>query len=195
MKVLVLNGSPRKGGNTDILLEEAVKGAKEAGGSVIEHHLNSLSLTPCQQCSECDDSERCIINDDMQSVYSDIITADRIIVGSPIFFFTVSAQLKIVIDRCQPFWTQKYIHKKPVPEGPFGRKGLLILVGGMKQTEKNEGYHCAEIVVRAFFRTVNVSQHTTMVFDDIDEKGAIRKHPAALSDVHRAGKVLIDPSR
>ncbi len=194
MKVLALNGSPRKGGNTDILLQEALGGVKEMNGDVMVYHLNSMSLTPCQQCSECDDSGHCVIDDDMQSIYSDIITADRIIVASPIFFFSVSAQLKILIDRCQPFWSQKYIHKKPIPEGPFGRKGLLVLVGGMKQIGKNEGYHCAEVVVRAFFRSINVPQHTTMMYDNIDEKGAVKNHPTALRDVHAAGKLLADPA-
>jgi len=191
MKVLALNGSPRKGGNTEILLEETLKGAKEQGGEVILYNLNSLSLRPCQHCGGCDDTGRCVIPDDMQAIHRDIRLADRIIVASPIFFFSVSAQTKLVIDRCQAFWAEKYVHKKPVLPGAFGRKGLLILVGGMKRNEKNEGYHCAEATARAFFRTVNVQEHVTIAYDHVDEKGAIRKHPTALKEAYEAGITLV----
>lgn len=191
MKVLALNGSPRRGGNTELLLEEALKGVREEGGEVTRYHLNSLSLKPCQQCGACDDTGKCIINDDMQAIHNDISTTDRIILASPIFFFNVSAQTKIVIDRCQSFWSQKYLHKKPISAGALGRKGLLILVGGMKQTEKNEGFHCAEVVVRTFFRTVSVQEHTTLAYGNIDEKGVIKDHPTALQEAYEAGKKLV----
>jgi multimeric flavodoxin WrbA len=191
MKILALNGSPRREGNTELLLEAALKGVREKGGEVKLYHLNALSLTPCQQCGECDDSGRCVIEDDMQAIHRDIVSADRIIVASPIFFFNVSAQTKIVIDRCQAFWSMKYVHKKPVSAGPFGRKGLLLLAGGMKQTEKNEGFHCSEAVVRVFFRTVNVQEHVTLAYGGVDEKGAIKSHPTALHEAYEAGKKLV----
>jgi multimeric flavodoxin WrbA len=191
MKVLALNGSPRRGGNTELLLEEALKGVRENGGEVKIYHLNYLSLKPCQQCSACDDTGNCIIGDDMQAIHNDIVTTDRIILASPIFFSSVSAQTKIVIDRCQPFWSQKYLHKKPVSAGAFGRKGMLLLVGGMKQTAKNEGFHCAEVVVRAFFRTVNVQEHTMLAYGNADEKGVIKDHPTAFQEAYEAGKKLV----
>ncbi len=131
MRIIAFNGSPRKGGNTQLLLDEAVRGARELGAEVTVHNLNTLSIRPCQNCGGCDDTGRCVIQDDMQMIHADIRSADRIILGSPIFFFSVSAQTKIMIDRCQAFWSEKYVHKKPVPPGPHGRKGLLILVGGM----------------------------------------------------------------
>jgi len=190
MKILAMNGSPRKGGNTEILFEETLRGVKEQGGELTLYNLNSLTLTPCQHCGGCDATGRCVIQDDMQAIHNDIRTADRIIIASPIFFFSVSAQTKMVIDRCQAFWAEKYVHKKPVPPGPFGRKGLLILVGGMRQNAKNEGYHCAEATTRAFFRTVNVQEHITLAFDHVDEKGAIRNHPTALKEVLEAGRAL-----
>jgi multimeric flavodoxin WrbA len=192
MKILALNGGPRKGGNTELLLVEALRGAKEQGGEVTLYNLNTLSLRPCQDCGGCDDSGRCIISDDMQAIHAAIRAADRIIVASPIFFFSVSAQTKIMIDRCQAFWAEKYVHKKPIPPGEFGRKGLLLLVGGMKRTEKTSvGFECAEAAVRTFFRTVNVQEHVTLAFDGVDSKGAIKEHPTALKEAYEAGKALV----
>ena len=142
MKVLAFNGSPRKGGNTELLLNEALKGAKEAGAEITLYTLNDLKITTCQNCGGCDASGVCIIEDEMQAIHHNIRGADRIILASPIFFFAMSSQTKIMIDRCQSFWMEKYVLKRPVPAGPFGRKGLLLLVGGMKRDDKNKGFEC-----------------------------------------------------
>ncbi len=190
MRIIAFNGSPRKGGNTQLLLDEAVRGAKELGADVTVYDLNTLSIRPCQNCGGCDNEARCVIQDDMQAIHADIRAADRIIVASPIFFFSVSAQTKIMIDRCQAFWAEKYVHKRPVPPGPYGRKGLPILVGGRKQNEKNDGFRCAEAVSRAFFRTVNVQEHVTLEYGSVDKKGEIRENPAAMNEAYEAGKKL-----
>jgi hypothetical protein len=93
-----------------------------------------------------------------------------------------------MIDRCQAFWCEKYLLKKPIPEGPYGRKGLLLLVGGMK---KEIGIRCGEATSISFFRAVSVSEHNTLSFLGIDKKGAILDHPTALSEVYEAGRRLI----
>lgn len=191
MKVLALNGSPRKGGNTELLLNEAVRGAQETGAEVTLYKLNELKLRPCQDCGGCDESGTCVLPDDMQAIHRDIRETDRIILASPIFFFGLSAQTKIVVDRCQAFWAMKYIHKKPIPAGPHGRKGLLLLVGGMKRDEKNRGFECPEVTAKAFFRTINVQEHATLAYDQVDAKGAILKHPTALKEAYAAGKALV----
>ena len=190
MKVLAFNGSPRRGGNTDLLLAEAIRGVKEQGGDATIYNLSTLNLKPCMNCGHCDAAGQCIIKDDMQAIRDEIRSADRIIVASPIFFFGVSAQTKIMIDRCQAFWAEKYVHKKPIQPGAYGRKGLLLLVGGMKRTANNAGFDCSEATVRAFFRTVNVQEHVTLAYDHIDEKGAITRHPTALSEAYEAGRKL-----
>jgi multimeric flavodoxin WrbA len=191
MKVIAFNGSPRRGGNTEILLIEAIRGVKDHGADVTTYNLDSLNLRACLNCGKCDDEGLCVVKDDMQTIHREIRSADRIIVSSPIYFFSVSAQTKIMIDRCQAFWAEKYVHKKPVPPGMFGRKGLLLLVGGMKQNEKNVGFQCAEATVRAFFRTVNVQEHFTLAFDAVDKKGAIKDHSTALHEAYEEGKKLV----
>ena len=188
MKIIAFLGSPRRDGNTELLLKEVIKGVEESGFNVQIFDLNSMNIQPCQDCGECDETGECIVHDDMEQVYEAIRIADRIILASPIFFFALSAQTKAMIDRCQSFWCEKYLLKKPIPEGRFGRKGLLLVVGGMK---KEVGVQCSESCASAFFRTVNVSEHDILSFLGINKKGEILKHPAALQEAYKAGKKLI----
>jgi multimeric flavodoxin WrbA len=188
MKVLAFQGSPRIEGNTDILLKETLKPVHESGHDIRLFKLNSMNIKPCQDCGGCDKTGKCIINDDIDEIYDAIREADRIILASPIFFFGVSAQAKIMIDRCQAFWCEKYLLNKPIPEGRYGRKGLLLLVGGMK---KDVGIQCAEATAKAFFRTISVPDHETLSFTGVDAKGAILEHPTALKEAYEAGKKLV----
>jgi len=190
MKALAFHGSPRIDGNTDILLKETLKPIYELGHNVKLFNLNFMNIKPCQDCGGCDKTGKCIINDDMDEIYDAIREADRIILASPIFFFGLSAQAKIMIDRCQSFWCEKYLLKKTILEGHYGRKGLLLLVGGMK---KEIGIQCAEATAKAFFRTISVSEHETLSFTGIDAKGAITEHPTALKEAYEAGKKLVIP--
>jgi len=186
MNVIAFLGSPRKGGNTETLLSEAVKGA---GQEVRVFDLNSMNIAPCQNCGGCDDTGRCIVEDDMQAVSEAIRGADRIILASPVFFMGLSAQTKAMVDRCQAFWCEKYLLGKSIPPGSHGRKGLLLLVGGMK---KDEGIQCCQRTATAFFRTVSVPEHATLSYTGVDEKGAIGRHPTALGDAFEAGRRLVE---
>lgn len=192
MNIVAFNASPRPNGNTEVLLEAALKPMATAGHGITLFSLNSMRLKPCQDCGGCETGGECIINDDMAEIYHAIRRADRIILASPVFFFALSAQAKIMIDRCQSFWCTKYLLKQPIPPGPDGRKGLLILVGGMK---KEIGLQCAEACAKAFFRTVSVPEHATISFLGVDAKGAILEHPTALQDAAIAGQKLIDLSK
>lgn len=188
MKIIAFLGSPRKDGNTELLLNEAIRGIEESGFNVHTFNLNIMNISPCQNCSGCDDTGMCIVEDDMSIIYDAIRSADRIILASPIFFFGMSAQTKTMIDRCQAFWCEKYLLKKTITAGKFRRKGLLILVGGMK---KEIGVRCAEATAKAFFRTISVPEHKTLSFLGVDAKGAILQHPTALQEAYKAGEELI----
>ena len=188
MKVAAFNGSPRKGGNTESLLWEALRPIEYAGHDVAKFNLNEMSIKPCQDCGGCEDTGVCVWKDDMTLITAAIRESDRLILASPVFFFGVSAQAKAMIDRCQAFWCEKYLLKRPIPEGPHRRKGLLLLVGGMK---KEIGIECGDATATAFFRTVSVPEHETVSFLGIDEKGAVCGHETALNDVYLAGRRLI----
>jgi multimeric flavodoxin WrbA len=189
VKIVAFNGSPRIGGNTDLLLQQTLHIASESGHNVTTYSLNDMDIKPCQDCGGCETTGHCIYDDEMSIVASAIRQCDRLILASPIFFFGLSAQTKIMIDRCQSFWCEKYLLKKPISGGEFKRKGLLILVGGMK----NEiGIKGGEATAKAFFRTVSIPEHQTVSFLGIDAKGAIRNHETAYLDVIKATQKLVE---
>lgn len=188
MKITAFCGSPRKKGNTETLVHEAINGIESVGHKVETFYLNAMKINPCQGCGGCNETGECIYHDDFDTVYSAIRSSDRIIIASPIYFYAVSAQLKIMIDRCQSFWCEKYLLKKPLKAGMHGRKGLILLTGGMKNTA---GVKCAGACVTAFFRTVSIPEHATLSYLEIDSKGDILKHPTALKDAYEAGVKLV----
>jgi multimeric flavodoxin WrbA len=100
MKVIAFLGSPREGGNTELLLKEAIRGIEESGFNVQIFNLNQMNIMPCQNCGGVKKRGHAS-DDDMSQVYEAIGTADRIILSSPVFFFSVSAQAKMMIDRCR----------------------------------------------------------------------------------------------
>ncbi len=188
MNIIAFSGSPRKNGNTELLLNETVRSIEEAGHSVKTFYLNVMKIKACQDCGACNETGVCIFKDDMFQIYDAIRSADRIILASPIFFFSVTAQAKVMIDRCQSFWCEKYLLKTPIKSSRYGRKGLLLLVGAM---EKEIGIQCAEACGQAYFRTISVPEHDTLNFLGIDAKGEILKHPSALKEAYEAGQKLV----
>lgn len=189
LRVIAFLGSPRIGGNTDILLEEFLKGVKNKGGVVEKIILNKLKISPCQNCSKCFKDGNCVIEDDMQLLYPKITSAERMVIASPIFFMGVSAQTKIMIDRCQALWARKYILKNKVSETCFSRKGFFISVCAINKKEIFEG---AILTIKSFFRVIEVEYFGNLLFSGIDEKGAIKNHPTALRDSFTAGEKFLN---
>jgi multimeric flavodoxin WrbA len=187
LKIIAFNGSPRPGGNTEILMNEALKPLRAMGHDIRVYTLNTMTIKPCQDCGGCATTGVCIQKDEMTGIFDAIRQADRIILASPIFFYGISAQAKAMVDRCQAFWCEKYLLKKTIPAGTHGRKGLLLLVSGMK---KEDDIHCAEATAKGFFRTVSVPEHAILAYGGVDARGAILKHPTALKEACAAGKRL-----
>jgi multimeric flavodoxin WrbA len=188
MKVVAFFGSPRLEGNTDILLQEALKPIRAAGHEIVLFKLNFMNIKPCQDCGGCTKTGVCVIQDGMNDIYDAIRAADRIIIASPIFFFSLSAQTKAMIDRCQAFWCEKYLLKKDIPAGPYGRKGLLLVAAGM---QKEDAVKCADTVAKIFFRSISVPVHEMVCALGADAKGDVLNHPTALKEAHEAGSRLV----
>jgi hypothetical protein len=95
VKVLGIYGSPRKGGNTDLMLDRILEGAREAGAEVESIYVRQLKISGCLECGSCDDTGECVIEDDMQTVYPLFQEADVIFLASPNFFYSVTGQVNV----------------------------------------------------------------------------------------------------
>ncbi|MEE9200220.1 MAG: flavodoxin family protein, partial [Candidatus Brocadiales bacterium] len=113
-KLLAIAGSPRRGGNSELLLDEAIKAARDIGLETEKLVVDELGIAPCTSCGSCWETGNCVIEDKMQEVYKKLLDADYVVVASPLYFLGVSAQLKALIDRCQALWARRFILKKPL---------------------------------------------------------------------------------
>jgi len=186
MFVLGINGSPRIGGNIDILINKALNGAREKGARTEKIILNKLRFSPCQECENTRDDGVCIIEDDMQIIYKKVKEADVIIIASPIFFGSLSAQMKMMIDRFQCVWKAKYIFKKDL----YKRKriGGFICVQASK---KRNFFNNAKTIVKNLFSVIDVEYKEELFCPGVDEKGEILKHPEFLNQAFELGKRIV----
>jgi multimeric flavodoxin WrbA len=187
MKVLGIFGSPRRGGNTEALLKEYLRGCRDAQAEAEDVYLRDLKITPCLEIYACRKDGKCPIRDDMQNLYGKIAAADILVLASPVFFYSVSAQAKAFIDRCQAFWSQKYLLKQPVAPGKESRRGVFISVGGSKGEKVFDG---ALMTMKYFFDSLDMVFYKSLLYRGIDEKGEILSHPTAMAEAYGLGKEM-----
>jgi multimeric flavodoxin WrbA len=190
MKVLGLAGSPRKGGNTDILLAKFMEGASNKGAETKTIAVCNLKLSGCWHCDACLEKGICRVKDDMQMVYQEMEAADRIVLTSPVQFMGVSAQLKAVIDRCQALWARKYVLKIPTLGDNRPRKGFFISVSG-RRTVPNL-FDGELLTIKNLFRMIDVPYSGDLLIPGVDAKGDILKHPEALEQAFQAGQTFVE---
>jgi multimeric flavodoxin WrbA len=189
-QILAIYGSPRRRGNTATLLRNAVQGAVDAGAKVDEIILRDLKISPCLEIYACKKEGRCAINDDFHQVVDRIQSAKGIILASPVFFYTVSAHTKILMDRCQSLWVKKYwIDKVPFGQWEPKRKGLFISVGATKGKKLFDG---ALLTVKYFFDVLDTELYRSLLFRRLEFEGDVLKHPEYLEEAYAAGKALAD---
>lgn len=186
VNILALYGSPRRKGNTATLLSRAVEGARETGARVEEITLRDLEMSPCLEIYGCKESGRCVINDDFQGVYDRLLSCDGLILASPIFFYTVSAHVKILMDRCQSLWVKKYwIDKEPFGLSERPRKGMFISVGATTGKKLFDG---ALLTVKYFFDPLDMEIWRSLLYRGLDFEGDVLKHPDYLDEAYQSGK-------
>jgi multimeric flavodoxin WrbA len=187
MKVLGIMGSPRRQSNTEILLDKALEGAREAGAEVEKVLVSKLKISPCLEIYACLKDGNCAIKDDMRLLYEKLLEADHIIFASPIFFYGITSQAKAIIDRCQALWVRKHVLGMG-KEDKRVRRGMFISVGATRGTKLFDG---AVLTVKYFFDAIGVKYSGDLLVRGIDNKGQIREHPAALEDAFRLGQELV----
>ncbi len=186
--ILAVYGSPRRNGNTSKLLAQAVSGAQQEGADVSEVVLRDLKLSPCMEIYGCKKDGRCVIQDDFQHLYDQILACDGMMLASPIFFYTVSAHTKILMDRCQSLWVKKYwINQTPFGDWQPTRKGLFLSVGATQGRKLFDG---ALLTVKYFFDPLDMELWRWLLYRGLDEEGAVDAHPEYLSEAKDAGQAL-----
>jgi len=189
MKVLGIYGSPRKGGNTDILLDQALKGAAEAGAEVSSIRCCDLNVSGCRECGCCNQTGECAQGDDMQWVYPKLRESDVIIIASPIFFYGISSQAKALIDRCQAAWCKRMSEKSPAQRRTYDRgRGYLICVGATKGPNLFDG---AKLVAKYFFDALDMSFEGGVFVKSVEAKGAVLERLDALKEAFELGREAV----
>jgi multimeric flavodoxin WrbA len=185
--VAAIYSSPRKGGNSDTLMDSVVRGAEDAGGSVSRVYLRDMSFIPCQNCGYCSSKGTCRIDDDMRSLYDLYDNSDVIILASPIYFCSLCAQAKAMVDRCQPYWARKYLLDQEPPRR--NRVGGFVCCCGFKD---DRFLACTEQIVKTWYLVLNVQYAGHLFFPGLDKKEDAVRHPTAADDAVEYGRRLVE---
>ena len=185
-KIIAIYGSPRRKGNTAALLKKAIEGARDGGADVEEIVLRDLKLSPCLEIYGCLQAGECAIKDDFQDLRDKILNAQGLMLASPVFFYTVSAHAKILMDRFQSLWVKKYWVDKTSPDQQANtRKGLFISVGATKGKKLFDGML---LTIRYFFDVLDMELWKTLLYRQLDFQDDVLKHPEYLEEAYSAGK-------
>jgi multimeric flavodoxin WrbA len=188
LRITAIYGSPRRSGNTSTLLKHAVVGAQSAGATVTEIVLRDLRMSPCLEIYACKKSGECAIKDDFAAVRDHLLTADAIMLASPIFFYTVSAHTKIMMDRCQSLWVKKYWldPARDITETPK-KEALFIGVGATGGKKLFDG---TLLTVCYFLEVLDARLWRSLLVRGVDFHGEIYTHPQHLAAAYQAGRDL-----
>jgi multimeric flavodoxin WrbA len=197
VKVLAFAGSPRRHGNSETLLDWVLDAMRREPDVEVEKVvLVDANVNPCQGCNACEILNKCIQRDGMDYLHDRIIAADVIVLAAPIFCMGICSQAKALIDRFQVFRSRKYVLGLPIvpPERKGKRLGIFLSTAGQNWDHVFDG---AVPSVKCFFHVIEVRDrdiHYLMV-NNVDEKGAIMKHPTAQQDAERLAREVISEIR
>jgi len=188
--LVALNGSPVRGSSIDLLLEAAGAGARAAGGTFEHIRCNELIVKPCQACGPEPTTGYCIYHDDMDGVFASLERAHAVIVGSPIYFDTVSAQLKLVMDRCNcvtPLVVLPDGSDTFRPKWKRTRRGAFVTACG-----SHRRYELAERSVRGFLKWIGAKWEETLAWMHEDNAtGSVAQDAELMAKARALGTRLI----
>ncbi|PIQ89113.1 MAG: NADPH-dependent FMN reductase [Candidatus Omnitrophica bacterium CG11_big_fil_rev_8_21_14_0_20_42_13] len=183
MYILGISGSPRLEGNTDLLLENSLEGARSRGAETEKVILNNLKFSPCQECADMLNNGNCKVKDDIQQVYQKVLKADAVIIASPIFFGSLSAQTKMMIDRFQCAWRGKYLFNTDI----FASKKRIGAFISVEASERQDFFDNAKAVIKNFFSVINAVYKEEFFCAGLDEKGSVLRHADFLKQAFELG--------
>lgn len=184
MHMVIVLGSPRKNGNSEILARAVAEGLEKNSGTVEYIRLNTLSIRPCQGCGGCDKTGVCVIQDDLTDIYERVDKADRLLLVSPIYFYALSAQAKIFTDRMQARWSRRYNLKERFREGE-GRRGYLLATAASKGKKLFES---SELTARYLFDALDLECGESLLVNGVDDRGAVREQEGELKRARTFGE-------
>jgi multimeric flavodoxin WrbA len=197
IKVLAFAGSPRRGGNSETLLDWVLDVMrKEADTEVEKVCLDEANVHPCRGCNACEVLNMCVQRDGMDVLHDKITSCHVLILAAPIFCMGINAQSKALVDRFQVFRSRKYVLKLPVVNSELmgKRQGVFLSTAGQHWDYVFDG---AIPTVKCFFHVVEIRDRDIhyLMINGVDEKGAILNHPTAKTDAETMAKDVIRNAR
>jgi multimeric flavodoxin WrbA len=184
-QVLVLLGSPRKKGNSTVLAKQIIQGVESAGAKAETVYLNGLNIKPCQACYACKkkNSSGCAVDDDMQSLYPKLAESDAWVIASPVYWFTMSAQTKLFMDRCFALWNED-------PQiNPLYKKQIAIAMSYGDSDPFNSGCVNALRSFQDAYRYAG-ARIVGMVYGSAEQPGEIASNTELMAQAEALGKKL-----
>ncbi|UMZ75333.1 flavodoxin family protein [Natranaerofaba carboxydovora] len=196
MKISTFVASPRKKGNSKYIAEHFEKGVSSwylgnknnpQSNNIIR--LTDYNINPCRGCGYCDDKAKCVIKDDMKTLYPIIEDSDIITFVTPIYFASVPAQFKAFIDRFQPYYAAKYLLNEPVIPPSNNKKVILYVVSGYN---KQSFFENVKGILEIFCLNLNIDLTHSFYYGGIDALGEILNRPEILTEIETFGRNLQD---
>lgn len=184
--MVIVLGSPRKNGNSEVLARAVTEGFEKSGGTVEYIRLNSLSIRPCQGCGGCDKTGICVIKDDMTAIYEQVDKADRLLLVSPVYFYSPSAQAKIFIDRIQARWARRYNLKERFRQEE-GRRGYLLSTAA---TKGRKLFESSELIVKYMLDALDMECGESLLVSGVDDRGAVKEQQDQLERARDFGEKI-----
>jgi multimeric flavodoxin WrbA len=184
--ILVLKSSPRENGNSNTLAGQVEAGAKEAGAIVESVMLHHMDIRPCDACDVCQETGVCIVKDDMQQVYPLLEKADAIVISGPVYWFTISAQAKLCIDR----WYALFNEDDPQGSSFRDKQIGIVLTYGDTDLYTSGGIN-AIYTFESMFRYIG-AEITGMVYGTAHEIGDVEKQPELMQSAYQLGQKLAE---
>jgi len=183
MKVVGFVGSPRKKGNTDLLVQQVLRGASEAGAETRVFYLNELNFKGCQGCFSCKVNDRCRLQDDMTTLYDEIASADGIVIGSPVYMWNITGQTKLFLDRFYAFLNPDYSCRLK-----GGKKAALVFSQG--NPDAGLFKHCFESMA-GLLNAAGMELQSTLVASGVLEPGVVAGNEVLMEKALALGKQLV----
>ena len=181
-QVVILKGSPREQGNSNVLADQVAAGAQESGAAVESFYLHGMDIRPCDGCDFCQETGVCVLKDDMQPLYAKLLAADAIVLASPIYWFTYSAQLKLCIDRWYALWNFKNDMFKGRPVG-------IVLTYGDTDLYTSGGINAMH-AFESMFRFLQ-ADIVGWVHGSVTDIGDAQKNPELMQKARQLGQQIV----